>query len=34
MTLEQLENNYGHHRPDFQGEVPTAFSGKRYPSGY
>jgi len=29
MTLEPLEQNYGHHHPDFQGEVATAFSGKR-----
>jgi len=29
MKHEQLENNYGQHHPDFQGEVATAFSGKR-----
>jgi integrase len=29
MTLEQLENGYGHHHPDFQEEAASAFSGKR-----
>ena len=28
MTLEELENNDGHHHRDFQGEVAPAFSGK------
>jgi hypothetical protein len=25
MTLEQLENGYGHHHPDFQEEAAEAF---------
>jgi hypothetical protein len=29
MTLEQLEDNYGHHHPDFQEEAAEAFGGKR-----
>ena len=29
MTLEQLENGYGHHHPDFQGEAAEAFGGRR-----
>jgi integrase len=29
MTLEQLENGYGHHHPDFQEEAAEAFGGKR-----
>jgi hypothetical protein len=29
MTLEQLENGYGHHRPDFREEAAEAFSGRR-----
>ncbi len=29
MTLEQLENGYGHHHPDFQGEAAEAFGGMR-----
>jgi len=29
MTLEQLENGYGHHHPDFQEEAAEAFSGRR-----
>lgn len=29
MTLEQLQDNYGHHHPDFQEEAAEAFSGRR-----
>jgi NADPH:quinone reductase-like Zn-dependent oxidoreductase len=29
MTVEQLEVNYGHYHPDFQGEAAEAFSGRR-----
>jgi hypothetical protein len=29
MTLEQLENGYGHHHPDFQEEAAVAFGGRR-----
>ena len=29
MTVEQLEENYGHHHPDFQNEVAEAFGGRR-----
>ena len=29
MTLEQLQENYGHHHPDFQDEAAEAFSGRR-----
>ncbi len=29
MTLEQLENGYGHHHPDFQEEAAEAFGGRR-----
>jgi len=29
MTVEQLEANYGHHHPDFQGEAAEAFSARR-----
>lgn len=29
MTLEQLQENYGHHHPDFQEEAAEAFSGRR-----
>jgi len=29
MTLEQLQENYGHHHPDFQEEAAEAFGGKR-----
>ncbi|MDB5619506.1 hypothetical protein [Tardiphaga sp.] len=29
MTLEQLQDNYGHHHPDFQEEAADAFSGRR-----
>lgn len=29
MTLEQLEESYGHHHPDFQEEAAEAFSGLR-----
>jgi integrase len=29
MTVEQLEANYGHHHPDFQGEAAEAFGGRR-----
>ena len=30
MTVEQLEANYGHHHPDFQGEAVEAFGGRRW----
>jgi integrase len=29
MTLDQLQENYGHHHPDFQEEAAEAFSGRR-----
>lgn len=29
MTVEQLEQNYGHHHPDFQGEAAEAFGRRR-----
>ena len=29
MTLEQLENGYGHQHPDFQEEAAEAFDGRR-----
>jgi integrase len=29
MTVEQLEQTYGHHHPDFQGEAAEAFGGRR-----
>jgi len=29
MTVEQLEENYGHHHPDFQNEAAQAFGGRR-----
>jgi integrase-like protein len=29
MTVEQLEQNYGHHHPDFQDEAAVAFGGRR-----
>ena len=29
MTVEQLEEGYGHHHPDFQGEAAEAFGGRR-----
>ncbi|WGR95727.1 MULTISPECIES: hypothetical protein [unclassified Bradyrhizobium] len=29
MTVEQLEQNYGHHHPDFQEEAAEAFGGRR-----
>jgi integrase len=29
MTLEQLEEGYGHHHPDFQEEAAEAFGGRR-----
>jgi integrase len=29
MTLEQLQENYGHHSPDFQEEAAEAFGGRR-----
>lgn len=29
MTLEQLQDNYGHHHPDFQEEAAEAFSGRK-----
>lgn len=29
MTLEQLEENYGHHHPDFQEEAADAFNSRR-----
>lgn len=29
MTLEQLQENYGHHHPEFQDEAAGAFSGVR-----
>jgi len=29
MTVEQLEQIYGHHHPDFQGEAAEAFGGRR-----
>jgi hypothetical protein len=29
MTLEQLEENYGHHHPDFQEEAAEAFGERR-----
>jgi hypothetical protein len=28
MTVEQLEQNYGHHHPDFQEEAAEAFDGR------
>jgi hypothetical protein len=31
MTLEQLQDNYGRHHPDFQEEAAEAFSGRRQP---
>ena len=29
MTLEQLEDGYGHHHPDFQEAAAEAFGGRR-----
>jgi hypothetical protein len=29
MTLEQLQENYGHHHPDFQEEATEAFGRRR-----
>ena len=29
MTVEQLEQNYGHHHPDFQEEAVEAFGRRR-----
>jgi integrase len=29
MTLEQLENGYGHHHPDFQEEAAGAFGQRQ-----
>ena len=29
MTLEQLQENYGHHHPDFQEQAAEAFGGQR-----
>lgn len=29
MTVEQLQENYGHHHPDFQEEAAEAFGGRR-----
>jgi integrase len=29
MTVEQLEDGYGHHHPDFQQEAASAFGGRR-----
>jgi integrase len=29
MTLEQLENGYGHHHPDFQEEAASAFGQRQ-----
>ncbi len=29
MTVEQLQENYGHHHPDFQSEAAEAFGGRR-----
>lgn len=29
MTVEQLEDGYGHHHPDFQSEAAAAFGGRR-----
>lgn len=29
MTVEQLEENYGHHHPDFQNEAAQAFGGRK-----
>jgi hypothetical protein len=29
MTVEQLEQNYGHHHPDFQEEAAEAFGRRR-----
>ncbi|SHN66589.1 tyrosine-type recombinase/integrase [Bradyrhizobium erythrophlei] len=29
MTVEQLQDNYGHHHPDFQSEAAEAFGGRR-----
>src|ERR1700738_2785694 len=29
MTVEQLEQNYGHHHPDFQEDAAEAFGGRR-----
>ena len=33
MTLEQLENNYGHHHPDFQGEVASGVQREAVEAG-
>jgi hypothetical protein len=29
MTVEQLQENYGHHHPDFQSKAAEAFGGRR-----
>ena len=29
MTVEQFEQNYGHHHPDFQEDAAEAFGGRR-----
>jgi integrase len=29
MTAEQLEENHGHHHPDFQQEAVQAFGGRK-----
>jgi integrase len=29
MTVEQLEQNYSHHHPDFQEDAAEAFGGRR-----
>jgi hypothetical protein len=31
MTVEQLEEGYGHHHPDFQDDAASAFGGRRWP---
>jgi hypothetical protein len=33
MTVEQLEENYGHHHPDLQNEAAQAFGGRRQSGG-
>jgi hypothetical protein len=33
MTVEMLEDRYGHHHPDFQDEAASAFGGQRQSSG-
>ena len=32
MTVEMLEDRYGHHHPDFQDEAASAFGGQRQSS--